>query len=150
MAKAKDSNSESETRNPPRVHKSRHAVAAQMQAQQEYLSKHINSNGPKDKPKIDPLDFDTLPIQSLNNYSRFYNLNQHAVSVHADILYSEIGKKTSSYKKNLSKVSKIDKVELSSNVKKHFTNLPVKENEILTNFLYKVKNDNKAFKLNFK
>lgn len=148
MAKYKEP--QSETEKPTRTHKSRTTVAAHAQAQQEYLLKHINSNGPKDKPKIDPMDFNEYPIKVLNDYSQYYNLGLRGQSVKSEVLYSEIGKKSLSYKKTLSKIGKLDKIELSNSVKKHFVNIPVKENEIIANFLYKVKNEDKEFKLSFK
>ncbi|CAK7903136.1 hypothetical protein CAAN1_16S01002 [[Candida] anglica] len=149
MARYRESASESESKPfGGRVSaKAKNATAAQ-QAQQEYLSKHINSNGPKDIEKPHPLDFESYPSQALTNYSRKYNLGSESPStINGYMLKSSIGKKTSSYKKH---TKKVPTRELAATVKKHFINLPSRENEIITNFLYKVKNQEKDFKLSFK
>lgn len=146
----KESASESETKQPSNSrssHKARNAVA--QAAQQEYLSKHINSNGPQDKPAVDALDFMAFDDETLDKYGQRYGLNLPLTqSLIDNILASEIGKKTYSYKKNNG--YKISKLEKANALKKHFTALPARENEIITNFLYKVKNEDKAFKLSFK
>ncbi|EGV63405.1 hypothetical protein PSN45_004315 [Yamadazyma tenuis] len=149
MAK-RESNSESEAKQPTRGVRAR---TAQQQAQQEFLSKHINSNGPQDKVKIDPLDFNAFTADELNNYSKRYNLGfPECQSLKLDVLNSEIGKKTLSSKKHNKgkRTEKIEKYELSHNLKQHFLSSSVKENEVITNFLYKVRNDDKDFKLEFK
>ncbi|ABN66748.1 predicted protein [Scheffersomyces stipitis CBS 6054] len=125
---------------------------AAIQAQQLFLSKHINSNGPQDQPKIHPLDFEKFDEETLVRYNKKYNLNlPNPVSINNDILNSEIGKKTYS-KRNKSRATfgGITKPEMANHLKTHFMNLPTKENEILTNFLYKVKHQDNDFKLTFK
>ncbi|CUM65302.1 uncharacterized protein PRCAT00002937001 [Priceomyces carsonii] len=122
--------------------------AAAQQAQQEYLSKHINSNGPQDAPKVDPLDFYSFDCKTLDKYVRTYGLNlPPTMTIDGDILQSDIGKKTYSYKH--SNKNRVSKLEQSNNVKKHFMNLPCRENEIITNFLYKANNQDTEFKLKF-
>ncbi|KAK6457923.1 uncharacterized protein RJT20DRAFT_2467 [Scheffersomyces xylosifermentans] len=125
---------------------------AALQAQQVFLSKHINSNGPQDKPKVHPLDFDEFDEDTLVRYNRKYNLNlPNPISINNDILNSEIGKKTFS-KRNKSRANYggVTKPEMANHLKTHFLNLPTKENEIITNFLYKVKHQENDFKLTFK
>ncbi|KAK6197391.1 uncharacterized protein RJT21DRAFT_123197 [Scheffersomyces amazonensis] len=125
---------------------------AALQKQQQYLSKHINSNGPQDQPKVEPLDFEKFEDDVLIKYNKRYGMNlPNPTSVNNDILNSEIGKKTYT-KRNESKQSpnKITKVELANKTKNHFLALPTKENEIITNFLYKVKHQEDEFKLTFR
>lgn len=129
------------------ANKARHAVAAA--AQLELLSKHIHSNGPKDKPPIDALDFSSLPDTALSNYNRKYGLNLPLVqSINDNILQSEIGKKTYSARRSAGQ-NRISKPELAEHVQKHFSLMSVKENEVISSFLYKVKNQDKDFKLLF-
>lgn len=45
------------------------------QAQEEFLARHINSNGPQDQDPIDPLDFETLPVSVLNKYKKKFGLD---------------------------------------------------------------------------
>lgn len=141
------SESESKTGTTSRAaNKARNAVA--QAAQLELLSKHIHSNGPKDKPKVNPLDFLSLDTDALHKYSEKYDLNLPMIqSINENILLSEIGKKTYSTKKAMS-VGRISKPEFASHVHKHFLATPCKENEIVANFMYKVKNQGKDFKLN--
>lgn len=140
------SESESKTGTTSRAaNKARNAVA--QAAQLELLSKHIHSNGPKDKPKVNPLDFLSLDEDSLHRYSLKYGLSLPKIqSINDNILQSEIGKKTYSSKK-ASLDSRISKPEYASHVHKHFMAAPCRENEIVANFLYKVKNEDKDFKL---
>ncbi|KAF7582835.1 Sin3 binding region of histone deacetylase complex subunit SAP30 family protein [Clavispora lusitaniae] len=142
------SESEAKTGTTSRAaNKARNAVA--QAAQLELLSKHIHSNGPNDKPKVDPLDFVALDDGALTKYSSKYGLNLPPIeSINENILQSEIGKKTSSAKK-LKGAHRISKPEYASEVSKHFAAVPCRENEMIANFLYKVKNEKKTFKLTF-
>lgn len=119
-----------------------------LQQQQSFLQKHINSNGPKDKPKIDPLDFERMDEATLLRYNDRYNINlPRPESLNSDILNSEIGKKTFSKRHNVE--HRISKPEFANQLKSHFMGLQAKENDIITGFLYKVKHQNKEFKLTF-
>jgi len=121
--------------------------AAAQAAQAELLARHIHSNGPKEKEIVEPLDFDSLPNKTLRKYRDHYNIPvKSSLSTDGYLLASEIGKKSYSYKNK----DRVSKPELSSAVKKHFLNQTVKESEIITNFIYKVNNQDKAFKLNVK
>lgn len=147
-AQPRDSASESESKTGTTsraANKARNAVA--QAAQLELLSKHIHSNGPNDKPKVNPLDFLTLDTDALHKYNQKYALNLPRIqTVNEDILQSEIGKKTYSSKK-AALTAKVTKAEFASHVHKHFVAAPCRENEIVANFLYKVRNENKDFKL---
>ena len=129
-----------------------------LQQQQSFLQKHINSNGPKDKPKIDPLDFERLDEATLLRYKGRYNINlPRPESLNSDILNSEIGKKTFSKRNQAGRLQRaglntehrISKPEFANHLKSHFMGLQAKENDIITGFLYKVKHQNKEFKLTF-
>ncbi|ODV63720.1 putative histone deacetylase complex subunit [Ascoidea rubescens DSM 1968] len=120
--------------------------AAALQAQKEYLARHINSNGPKDKKTPHALDFESYPIESLRKYRLKYNLDvPTAMSISGFMLGSEIGKKTYTARHQ----DRISKKELASAVKKDFLSKNTKESEIITNFIYTIKNERKAFKLDF-
>lgn len=142
------SESEAKTGTTSRAaNKARNAVA--VAAQQELLSKHINSNGPNDQPRMNPLDFLAFDDDSLYRYNRKFGLNLPPVqSINDNVLRSEIGKKTFSSKKAAGS-PRISKPELASHCHKHFLAAPCRENEIITSFLYKVKNEDKDFKLTF-
>lgn len=142
----KELNSDSESRPIVRTQRAR---TAQQQAQQEFLAKHIHSNGPQDRVLPDPLDFTAYDSNQLNRYLKRYNLNLlECELLKADILNSQIGKKTLSKKRT--RVGKLERYELANQIRHHFMTVPVKENEIVTNFLYKVRNEDKQFKLQFK
>ena len=139
------SESESKPSNSRASTKARNAAAQAAQA--ELLARHIHSNGPNDRPPLDPMDFETLPIKTLREYKDLYHLPlEDALTMNGYMLESETGKKTWSYKHK----NRVTKPTLAAAVKKHFVSQPVKESEIITNFLYKANNQDKAFKLNFK
>ena len=147
----KDQGNESESRQHSHslrtTHKARNAVA--QAAQQEFLQKNINSNNVKDRKKPHPLDFFAFSDDILQRYTKKYDLHYPPpLSLNGDILSSEIGKKTFTYKNNLK--YKISKQELSRDLKKHFMALQCRENEVISNFLYKVKNQDKDLRLTFK
>lgn len=142
--------SESEGRTPTGLrasNKQRNAVV--QAAQQEFLAKHIHANGAEETPRVHPLDFAAFDEKTLDRYSRKHGLEYPlAQTLNDNILHSEIGKKTHSFKKN--SPYKIGKPELAHSLKTHFMALPCRENEIIANFLYTVRNQDKEFKLQFK
>lgn len=148
MARTRESASESEAKSTGSRASAKAKNSSIQQAQQEFLAKHITSNGPNDKKKISPLDFEVLPTSSLVKYNKKFSLStQQPHTINGYMLKSEIGKKTDSYKKSAKKCTNR---ELAASVKKHFMALPCRENEVITNFLYKVKQQDKDFKLSFK
>lgn len=93
------------------------------------------------------MDFDTLPDRSLRRYKELYHLPvKDSMTMNGFLLGSELGRRTFSYKNK----DRVTKPELAGLVKRHVFSQPVKEAEIITNFLYKVNNEDKAFKLSFK
>lgn len=139
------SESEAKTSTHSRASTKARNVAA-LAAQAELLARHVHSNGPQDTKMADPLDFESYPETFLRKYKDHYNLTKKScMSQEGYLLESEIGKKTQSYKNK----DRITKPELANAVEKHFSAQHPKESEIVTNFLYKVNNQDKAFKLNF-
>lgn len=126
--------------------KARHL--ALQNAQKEYLAKHIHSNGPSDTKLSDPLDFERFPTQALRSY-RDKHLALHGVpesmTTRGYMLESRIGEKSFSYKHK----NRISKPQLADLAKRHFLSTNVKESEVITSFLYKVKNQEKSFRLHF-
>lgn len=125
---------------------------ANLQAQQSYLSKHIHSNGPQDFPKVHPLDFELFDDEVLIKYNERFGMGlPEPVSINDDILNSELGKRTCYKKAQASlQAARVSKPDHAAHSKAHFMNLPCRENEIISSFLYKVKNQDKQFKLTFK
>ncbi|RLV95258.1 Transcriptional regulatory protein SAP30 [Spathaspora sp. JA1] len=119
--------------------------------QQNYLARHITSNGPQDRAVVHPLDFEAFDDSVLMRYNEKYGLNlPRPETVNYDILNSEIGKKTFSKRsKKREEQGRISKPELAKHLKSHFMALGSKENEIITGFLYKVKHQDNDFKLTF-
>ncbi|CAI5760071.1 unnamed protein product [Candida verbasci] len=164
MSRHKESTSEPETKQTKEVKDSsnnnnkttqKQKNQLLLQQQQQFLQKHINSNGKSDMPKIDPLDFEKFNDKILLKYAERYKYNINSFdSLNNDILNSEIGLKTYSKTKRLREKekeedlsNKMTKKEFSKIAKNHFMSLPAKENDIITGFLYKVKNQDKEFKL---
>lgn len=148
MPRGREPTSETETKQPVSRSANKARSQAAQSAQQEFLARHINSNGPQDKPKVHPLDFSSLPDKAIRSYMTKHSLQYpEPSSLNADILNLHIGKKTHSYKKSLQTL--MPKRELAEKMRDHFLALPFRENEIITNFLYKVKNQDRDFKLTF-
>lgn len=150
-----DSNSESESRDIKSATNTNSRSSAKarnlalQQAQKELLARHINSNGPQDREPIDPLDFEKLDDQELRNYAKYHLQDfkevKSCLTLPGYLLESKIGEKTYSF---LNK-NRVSKKELAGVCKRHFNNLNVKETEVITNFIYKVNNQDKLFKLKF-
>lgn len=109
-------------------------------AQEEFLARHINSNGPQDKDPIDPLDFETLPVEVLNKYKKRYKMDlPDAMTDYGTMLGSSMGKKTYSERNQY----RITKQQLAENVRGHFLSQNVKESDAIANFIYAVNNEGK-------
>ncbi|KAJ8103062.1 hypothetical protein POJ06DRAFT_265921 [Lipomyces tetrasporus] len=95
---------------------------------------------------VDPIEFETFPIESLRKYKASYKLSvPSSISNAGNLLNGPVGKKTYSYKHR----TRISKDELAGNVERHFSALPVRETEMIAGFLYSAKNQNNAFRLHF-
>ncbi|KAG5359721.1 Transcriptional regulatory protein [Yarrowia sp. C11] len=92
------------------------------------------------------MNFDTLPLESLRKYKSLHKLQApSALTLNGYLLSGPMGKKTWSYKHR----TRVNKPELAAAAKKHFMAQPVRESEIIVDFVYAVKNHDKAFKLQF-
>ncbi|KAK9322826.1 hypothetical protein V1517DRAFT_373491 [Lipomyces orientalis] len=95
---------------------------------------------------VDPIEFETFPIESLRKYKASYKLSvSSSISTAGTLLNGPIGKKTYSYKHR----TRISKDELAGNVERHFSTVPVRETEMIAGFLYSAKHQNNAFRLHF-
>ncbi|CEP62847.1 Sap30p LALA0_S06e05204g [Lachancea lanzarotensis] len=165
--KAHNSNSESESRtrsnagnstqgttsgNARNVGKQR-LTTAQQQYLKDLIRTHVQNNHPSNFPKPDPLDFEEYSDDFLRRYKDYFQLPlQDNLSLRGYLLGSKLGQKTYSYKRNENKVpdARVTKKKLASEVKKHFNSYNVKETECIPAFIYKVKNQKKRFKMEFR
>ncbi|SCU89071.1 LAME_0E02124g1_1 [Lachancea meyersii CBS 8951] len=165
--KAHNSNSESESRTRsnagnqnqgPASGNARNAGKQRLtNAQQQYLKDlirtHVHRNHPDSTPKPDPVDFEAYSDDFLRRYKDHFQLPlEDNLSLRGYLLGSKLGQKTYSYKRNEKGVpdARVTKKKLASEVKKHFTSYNVKETECIPAFIYKVKNQKKRFKMEFR
>lgn len=117
---------------------------AAQQAHKELLSRHVNLNGPYDREIGDPMDFELMPLEALRRYRKKHGLLLPlAMSINGYLLGLEVGRKTHTGRT----ARRVTKTELALAVKKHFVNQVSRENDIITGFIYKVNNQDRAFKL---
>ncbi|KAH3668295.1 hypothetical protein OGAPHI_002049 [Ogataea philodendri] len=139
--------------------KQRNQILAQQQ--KEFLAKYIHSNGPQDFPPKDPLDFSDWTEEQLRKYRELY-LNPSQIIVSDAKTFqgyllegSELGETSESYLKNeMSSGTNMyeyrTRDDLRRAVEDHFHNqLNVKESDVIMGFIYRVKNENKKFKMYF-
>ncbi|BAO38527.1 Transcriptional regulatory protein SAP30 [Kluyveromyces marxianus] len=126
-------------------------------AQQQYLKdlakKHIHNNHRKNTPLANPVDFEQYSDDFLRRYKDRFQLDTpDNLSIQGYLLSSNIGKHTYSYKRNHESMpdARITKQELARGVKEHFDNYTVREAECLPQFIYKVQNKKKKFRMEFK
>lgn len=127
-------------------------------AQQQYLKNlvttHVTDNHPDTiNPKYNPVDFGHYTDEFLRNYKDHFQLNaQDNMTFRGYLLGSKLGSKTYSFERN--KIGKPDarihKKELSNEVTKHFNSFNVKEVDCIPQFIYKVKNQKKKFRMEFR
>ncbi|CCF56670.1 hypothetical protein KAFR_0B03740 [Kazachstania africana CBS 2517] len=126
-------------------------------SQQQYLNNltatHVTNNHPTENRNVyHPLDFQHDSDEFLRNYKDHYNLSlPDNMTVSGYLLGSQLGSKTYSFKRN--KVGKPDarilKSQLAEEIKDHFNNMQLKEVDIIPQFIYKIKNKDKKFKMEF-
>lgn len=168
MARPANSNSESETRTRTsnsgnsngnnnagsRSNVKQRLTAAQQLYIKDLVKSHITDNHPELTPKPDPVDFESYPDDFLRRYKDRFKLNvEDNMTLKGYLLGSQLGSKTFSYKKNTQpgpQGGRVQKKQLASEVKKHFTSYGIKEAECIPQFIYKVKNQKKKFKMEFK
>ncbi|CDO94690.1 unnamed protein product [Kluyveromyces dobzhanskii CBS 2104] len=126
-------------------------------AQQQYLKdlnhKNIHNNHPENKPLPNPVDFEEYSDEFLRQYKDKFQLNSaDNLSLQGYLLGSRIGKHTYSAKRNQKNMpdARITKHKLAKSVKDHFENYNVREAECLPQFIYKVQNKKKKFRMEFK
>ncbi|KAL3234528.1 Transcriptional regulatory protein SAP30 [Nakaseomyces bracarensis] len=127
------------------------------QAQQQYIrelvNEHITNNDPTLIEKPHPLDFEKYSDDFIRAYKDRYNLDiPDHMTLQGYLLGSELGKRTISYKRNQETVpgARITKKEAVEHIKKHFESQSVKEADCVPNFIYKVRNQKKRFRMEFK
>jgi len=92
------------------------------------------------------MGWDDIPLSVLHRYRQAYHLPVPSASApyRHTVLSSTIGKKTPSRVQ-----SRISRDALATAVRKNFNAQPIQENEVIVNFLYSVKNQDKKFRLRF-
>ncbi|GME85680.1 unnamed protein product [Ambrosiozyma monospora] len=139
----------------------KHRQQALIQQQKEFVLKYVHKNGPSDFPKKDPMDFSNWSVEQLRKYRELYLNPSNIISPDVKTFQgfmlenSKLGESTDAYIKN--EMSKEQNVydyrtndDLRKNVEEHFNSqLNVKESEVITNFIYKVKNEDKKFRIYF-
>ncbi|QLG73543.1 hypothetical protein HG535_0F00530 [Zygotorulaspora mrakii] len=166
MARPTNSNSESESRTRAttsggavgnttggaRSNTKQRLTAAQQQYLKDLVKTHVTNNHPDLTPKPTPIDFESYPDQFLRQYKERFKLKiEDNMTIQGYLLGSQLGAKTCSYKKNAqSHDRRVHKKELATEVKKHFTSYGIKEAECIPQFIYKVKNQKKKFRMEFR
>ncbi|CCC69047.1 hypothetical protein NCAS_0C00570 [Naumovozyma castellii] len=167
MARTSNSNSESEARptggrgnNAQSSSTSNKANQKQRltNSQQQYLKDlaqtHITNNHPSLIPKSNPVDFQEYPDEFLRKYKDNFHLDvADNLTLQGYLLGSQLGSKTYSFKRNDNMKyidARVTKPTLAHEVKKHFTQYNVKESDCIPKFIYKVKNNKKKFKMEFR
>lgn len=168
MARLTNSNSESESKTKSTGSNAAHGSAsgsgaraaskqrlttAQNQYIKDLVKKHITNNHPDLTPDQHPVDFESYPDKFLRRYKDHFNLDiEDNLTLKGYMLGSQLGSRTYSAKLNqVGKIgSRVAKSDLAKEVKKHFTSYGVKENICIPQFIYRVKNQKKNFKMEFK
>lgn len=139
----------------------RHRNQLLLPLRKEYVAKYVNSNGPQDHPVPDPMDFSSWTEEQLRKYRELYLNPNHIVSSDIKTFQgymlegTKLGESTESYLKNeQNKQANVyeyrTRDQLRNTVEDDFkNNMSVKENDVIVNFLYKVKNEDKNFRLYF-
>lgn len=145
-------NTPASNRGGPRKPGTAAAAAAQLKEKEradkerEMLDKQQQLSQTTTMTAGEAMNFDTLPLDSLRKYKSLHKLpTPSALTPNGYLLSGVMGKKTWSFKHR----TRVNKPELAAAAKKHFMAQPVRESEIIVDFVYAVKNHDKAFKLQF-
>lgn len=128
-------------------------TAAQQQYLKNLVTTHITDNHPNIiHPVTNPVNFEDYSDKFLRNYKDHFNLNlPDNMTFRGYLLGSKLGSKTYSFERN--KIGKNDarihKKDLSNEVKRHFDSVNIKETDCIPQFIYKVKNQKKKFRMEF-
>lgn len=167
MARNGNSNSESESRTrasnvatagttasaASRSNVKQRLTAAQQQYLRDLNRKHITNNHPDLIPRPDPVDFESYSDEFLRRYKDHYGIDaRDNLTLPGYLLGSQIGSRTYSYRQNHpdNPHHRVTKRELASQVSRHFTAHTVKEADCIPQFIYKVKNQKRKFRIEFK
>lgn len=130
--------------------------------QKEYIAKYVHNNHPDNQPQKQTSDFSTFSNDELREYRmRFLNpshqLSPDVCTYQGYLLEnSELGKRTESEKNNENRKLENNlydyrtKDDLRLNVENHFKDqLPVKESEVIMDFVYKIRKSDDKFRIHF-
>ncbi|KAA8893784.1 hypothetical protein FN846DRAFT_977424 [Sphaerosporella brunnea] len=119
----------------------------------------VNANGAHAHEGIEGMGWDDIPLSVLHNYRHAYRLPVPSASssYRGIVLSAGIGKRTPSAAGGSSPSSlrrrrlcaRSSRDALATAVRKNFNAQPIQENEVIVNFLYTVKNQDKEFRLKF-
>ncbi|BFZ62950.1 hypothetical protein YB2330_004062 [Saitoella coloradoensis] len=111
---------------------------------------------PISSKEVPPLDFTSLPLSTLRKYRHTYNL-AFTPTTYPSALYGPLlnpsqnlnnAREYTMVKRSTTYHGSV-KDELAGVVRKHFVAMPIKDNDVIVNFLYSVKNRDKTFKMKF-
>lgn len=128
-------------------------TAAQQQHIKELLQRHVTNNDPRAKPLQDPHEFEHYSDEFLRKYCDRYGLDcPDNMTLAGYLLGSALGSKTQSWRKNKpgQPGARVTKQEVALAVKKHFATQSVREADCIPQFLYKIKNRGRRFRMEFK
>ncbi|CAI4048841.1 hypothetical protein SKDZ_13G3880 [Saccharomyces kudriavzevii ZP591] len=128
-------------------------TAAQQQYIKNLIETHITDNHPDLRPKSHPMDFEEYTDAFLRRYKDHFQLDvPDSLTLQGYLLGSELGAKTYSYRRNTQEKhdKRIHKKDLANVVRRHFDEHSIKETDCIPQFIYKVKNQKKKFKMEFR
>lgn len=128
-------------------------TAAQQQYIKNLIETHITDNHPDLRPKSHPMDFEEYTDAFLRRYKDHFQLDvPDNLTLQGYLLGSKLGAKTYSYKRNTQGQhdKRIHKRDLANVVRRHFDEHSIKETDCIPQFIYKVKNQKKKFKMEFR
>ncbi|CCK72123.1 Sap30p KNAG_0J00400 [Huiozyma naganishii CBS 8797] len=132
-------------------------TSAQQQYLRDLVRTHITNNHPRlaqgNNGPGQPLDFERYSDEFLRKYRDTFELDvADNLTMAGYLLGSPLGEKTFSYKRDKAdpRGPRVQKAVLASACQRHFTAYQAKEQDLISHFIYKVKNQNKKFKMEFK
>lgn len=152
-----NSNNNSNNGNGPgangRANGKQRLTAAQQQYIKNLIETHITNNHADLRPTSHPVDFEEYTDAFLRRYKDHFQLDvPDNLTLQGYLLSSKLGAKTYSYKRNTQEQhdARIHKKDLANVVRRHFDEHSIKETDCIPQFIYKVKNQKKKFKMEFR
>ncbi|KAI5845401.1 hypothetical protein BZA05DRAFT_149573 [Tricharina praecox] len=110
----------------------------------------VNSNGLHAHEGIEGMGWDTLPLSVLHSYRTAYHLSVPSASepYRNMVLNAGVGRRSPAGRGGGGR-GRVAREVLATAVRKNFNAQPIVENEVIVNFLYSVKNQDKKFRLRF-